>query len=282
MEGIKIGGEELDMDKIKIYITIFIMIVLINSCGINDVGIYYSEGSIKVRGYNELRDTLTISPGTKVCFESYYLPIFDFSGHAGELVVKEGGKLIARGTKEKPIVFESIYKHTSDGLYFESSASNESILEYCEFREGVVVNISNSMTVQYCKFFNISELPYIEIKCNSNSLIKNNSFFGVGIWLDNEASPLIQYNSMDENNSTTNGIAMGLKCSPDIQYNNITNSLGAAISRGEASDSSFTVSNNYVANCFGKIGVDTTGIQSYRITYINPQTVPVFGAGCGW
>ena len=266
------------------YEVILIMLILlfINGCNFDPAypKIIFGEKEIIVKGPNEIRDTLTISPGTTVRIEDIegridVFPLYN----VGKLTILEGGKLIARGTKENPIVFIKRSFGVDPGLYFESSASNESILEYCEFREGVVVSISNSMTVQYCKF-NLTSLDNLETHKNSTCLIRYNTFYGnqtnsIGIGVRDNSIPSITYNQIDGKNLLTTGIGIDPSANPKIENNNIIDCEYAVY----ANTQNFIITSNYIV----KNGiVDITGNNSHYVTYVNPRTSPVPEAGCGW
>lgn len=59
------------------------------------------------------------------------------------------------GTEEAPITLETTnggsYPYSGTGVNIESTASNESILEYCYFKENVYFGVHNSsITVRSC------------------------------------------------------------------------------------------------------------------------------------
>ena len=263
------------MKSVKTIFSIIMVMIFLSACG-DQRGIYYGDGTIDVKGKNTIYNTMTISPGTTVTFYPVTINfgIGLFGGYEnGELIIGSGGKLLAQGTKDKIITFEA------GSITFNSDASNESIMEYCEFKEGVVVSISNSMTVQYCKF---NGDRWLLVYGNSN--IKYNTFNTVGIGIYDNSAPLIYYNHIDLTNPAYTFAGIDIRMSvvqPDIKYNNIINVQNYAIYY-ESTSSSITVDSNYIANCNGKIGVDTTGEQSLNVIYINPQTSLITGAGCGW
>lgn len=260
------------MKSVKTIFSIIMVMIFLSACG-DQRGIYYGDGTIDVKGKNTIYNTMTISPGTTVTFYPVTINfgIGLFGGYEnGELIIGSGGKLLAQGTKDKIITFEG------GNITFNSDASNESIMEYCEFKEGVKVNISNSMTVQYCKF-------YSGLGVYGNTLIKYNSFANIGIGLHDGSNPSLIYNHIDLNKNSlgSQGIYIYSQSTPNIENNNILNTPESAIEY-KAISSSYMVTSNYISNCNGQLGVDTIGIQSKNIIYINPQTSPIPGAGCGW
>ena len=144
----RISIEKITMgNKIKL-LTVIPLILLLNACQTKPPGIYYGNGTIKIRGPYELSDTITISPGTLVKFEIAEEGFYIFMHYVeGKLTIANGGKIIAKGTKDKPIIFEC--EGTAD-IIFESSASNESVLDYCNFIEAYLHVYNSSITIREC------------------------------------------------------------------------------------------------------------------------------------
>jgi hypothetical protein len=251
-------------------------------------------GEILIKGENTPTSTMTLLPGTTVRFESI-ITAYHSSGcdsiedktQAGGLILPNGTKLIAQGTKERPIIFITSEKDGSDAtgtLVFEETADNSSILEYCEFKGDISIQISNSMTVQYCKFDGGNSSSFISISSSSESVLRYNNFNNMGQYkmaVDIiSGSPLFTYNNIDRGG--LGGMFVRCASSQTIENNNFTNIARTAVDYMINDGSSMTIRSNYIANCNGKTGVDTIGEQSHNVIYTNPQTSPVTSAGCGW
>jgi hypothetical protein len=267
---------------------IFIGTIVLNltSCDLlnpNNAGISTEGTTMTVTGYNKITNTLTISAGMTVTFKE------DRRETPGEIYLADGGKLIAQGTASSPIVFQNVTGQSHGHLTFKENSSIESVVEYCEFKEHTLIEMESSGLIQHCKF----DSSFVVLSKLCNSLIQYNSFVSSqdnyifiksGGGGDYQPTPKIQYNNFE---GGLNG--MEIFSSPEfIKYNNILNSSDYAIYYpgsdylgGEFPDK-YTADNNYIANCDGQSGVDTTGIQSRNVTYTNPQTSPVSSAGCGW
>ena len=231
--------------------------------------------------------TYTIPKGTTVRFKD---TVFGSYGPQGSLIFSGGAKLIAQGTLEDPIVFESM-----DGtgiVTFETSASTSSIIEYCSL-EDVGVVCKNTITIQYCKF-NSNHGANVGIACNNNSnpIIQYNNFFFTNIYIDGDISnmpaPTIQYNNIDLDlwlNHSGTGIGICLyygSSNTIIKFNNIINTYGYAIASSYYSSATINISSNYVSDCHGETGVDTDGSQCAGVVIDSFSTSPISGAGCGW
>lgn len=250
-----------------------IIIFLFSGCGENP-SIKTGSGTVEICGKNTLTDTMVVSPGSTVTFKRITRGTFLFlTGEDGELDVGTGGELVAQGVSGNIISFNLDGQRGT--LNFSDTASNNSKLEYCEFKGDIQVCVSNSMSIQYCKFDNGFH-SFAGISILGNSIVQYNSLLnGPGISSE-KGSPIIKYNNMD---SGSQGISILSASLPDINNNNITNmSVYAFIFQG----SSYTVTSNYVANCKGKTGADLDGSQSSGVVYVSPQTSPVSGTGCGW
>jgi plastocyanin len=131
------------------------------------------EGNIAVVGQVVVKKgaTLTILPGTTVRF-----PWLDEDANGigdGELNVE--GRLVARGTRERSIVFTSGRESPApkDWTYVMISTSRESVVEYCVFEyafTGLQVHLS-SAAVRRCRFRgNYEALRFstsdIAVECN--------------------------------------------------------------------------------------------------------------------
>jgi len=282
------------MKKIKETIMLFMLLGIMFSlqgCGVFD---YFEElfdpslmiirGEKTISGENSV---LEIDPGTRVVFkESGKFLFCEGYANRGQLIFINGAKLIANGETER-ITFDAVDCDGGADIFFEEGASNDSIVKYCEFKD-VGVYIKNSVTINYNKFTNGSPIICL---LSSSPDIEYNTFDGMGshgfpsyggginssqIPPDPEptTTPIIKYNILM--NLDAVGISFGGNDVPIIEFNNITNCEYYAVSWASG-----TISNNYIADCSGKTGVDTTGEQSW-VTYQNPRSIPVEEAGCGW
>lgn len=220
--------------------------------------------------------TMKIEPGAKIRFVALEI------GGPGGTITKIGGigfqdnsKMIAKGTKENPIVFELGSEKGGGVVNFKEDSSNDTVIEYCEFRK-VSLGLSNSVIVRYCKFNYAS----LNISKQSRSFIIYNDFNGEIISIDT-SSPSIKYNNLISHLNLDRGAIIRYDSStPIVEYNNITKSSDKAI---YLSGGTLTINNNYIADCNGQTGVDLTGSQSSSgVVYQNPRTTPVPDAGCGW
>ena len=260
--------------NIYLFFVLVPVVFLINGCTLNE-GLKISNGLIEVYGRCTVNYELTIQPGTRVVFKEKQT-FFIGGGDPGEIEFKDGGKLIAKGTAQNPIVFETAQVSFGQ-IYMRSSSIDDSIIEFSKL-SNTVVTISNSTTIRKSKFEN----SRIAIEGNSSSLIEyntftwDNSFQVVLISMLDSTNCNIQYNNLS-------GSEIGISCGSlysSIKNNNIQNIVTYAI--GGPLSTNISVEGNYVANCYGQSGVDTTGSQSARVVYVNPRTSPVTEAGCGW
>lgn len=156
------------------------------------------SGAVLVTSYIEVPKgvTLTIEPGTVVKFQAnrdYKNPL-----KAG---MEVHGKLVAKGSKDNLIYFTSSDDHPINGdwhflRFYEADPS--SILSYAVVEYGQQgVNIWHSnVTISHC-------------------IVRYNNW--EGIYLENYASPTIEYNRVYQNGY--NGMAMEQFNSPLVQYN---------------------------------------------------------------
>ena len=228
--------------------------------------------------------TYTIPKGTTVRFKENVI-LAGYSPEPG-LVFSDGASLIAQGTADDPVVFES---HDRSALItFRESSSTESIIEYCD-ANNTVMKFENSITIQYCKF------NYGGVLCSkgSNATIKNNSFFESSVAIDSNENtyipcPTIQYNNIDLNRLDS-GDPYGIlirngSADTVIRFNNIMNSLAGAVDyAGEyITVDKINIYDNYILNCNSMTGVDTNGSQCYGVNVVSYSTSQITEAGCGW
>lgn len=256
-----------------------------------------SPGLVVIRGAtNTLTNTMTLQPGTTVQFASIITAYhsgglgcgYENDRQQGRLTISDGGKLIAQGTADNPVIFE-ISNGDTGLLIFEETADSSSTLEYCEFKGNINIQISNNMAVQYCKFENETradpdiQLGSLGIRNDSKMLLKYNTFNKSGIEIRGTSSPNITFNDIDGKNSSLQpyGIWFDSQTNPIIESNNIVNTQYSAVLYN-TQFTSYTITSNYIANCDGKTGADSTGIQCWNIIYNNPQTANISNSGCGW
>jgi len=257
------------MNKIIVYLVVSLSLFIFGCASKPSITI--EPGLITVNGTNYISNTLTIDPGTRVVFKE--LPegfvIDPTSGAPGKLIITNGGRLVAIGTKEKPINFVAESKFSA--IVF-ISGNQGSILQYCDFSGFDSIDINDSITMKYCKVetyinFNISAPAIIQY----NTL---NTHFPINI--TNAVN--FQYNDVVAT-IEINGISVPSSF-PTIRNNNIYSGLSLAINN--LCTSSITVSSNYIHDSNGKTGVDIDGSQSYNTKYDSPQISPIASAGCGW
>ncbi|MFH1541172.1 MAG: hypothetical protein ABID79_04900 [Elusimicrobiota bacterium] len=220
--------------------------------------------------------TIEFKPGTRVRFESEKTSTIGGETHVyGQLIFTNGARLIARGTPNNPIVFET---EDEGGILLKNDASSNSIIEYCKFDLDTYISCENSITIQYCKFDHawisswVSDTQVVKPTIQYNSFDSSLPYRNAGNIISGGFS-VIQFNEMK---GGYRPISAGTIV---IKKNNIVNSLDYAIVSGPGAE----VHDNYIANCNGKTGPDTTGEQvDISGTYTNPQTSPIPNAGCGW
>lgn len=124
--------------------------------------------------------TLTILPGTVVKFE-WVDEDRDEIGD-GELTVE--GRLVARGTKENPIVFTSARENPrmKDWTYVQISVNRDAVVEYCRFEyafSGVQVHYSTAV-IRNCLFrrnFEGVRFSTTDVRIENNDFVEN--YYGV-------------------------------------------------------------------------------------------------------
>ncbi len=157
--------------------------------------------------------TLTIEPGTVVKFNDNAGLVFGYSSNISH------SKLVAQGTLDKHIIFTANKTNPQQGswrwIYFGSSASNESIMEYCDISYGgTYSNNSGSVEIRETNIiFNHNTVTHSAaygIFCENDGYF---SAFNNNIVTDNTGSSLIiraKYaHTLGENNNlanTKNGI----------------------------------------------------------------------------
>lgn len=248
--------------RIYFYLVALCISIFLVSCSQNNY-IKYEPGKVIIHGRNTLTETITLEPGTMVVFQSYTGFGFSPSVVPGQLTIANGGRLIAKGTKEMPIIFDA---GSNEGLIRYEDSSEGNVLEYCEIRH-ILITIHNSLSVKYSKLTNYSWLDIYEA-----NTVEYNNF--------NQSSIFISNNVSFKYNDAINNVFLVYTGQPEIANNNIMDNSKAAIHNYNTTP--LIVTFNYIANCNGISGVDTTGIQSVNVTYVSPNTMIVPGAGCGW
>lgn len=140
------------------------------------------SGTIVLRGQNVVRRgvTLTILPGTIIKF-AWIDEDGDEIGD-GELTVE--GRLIAKGTEEKPIVFTSAKASpgAKDWTFVQISVSKDSLVEHCIFEyafSGLQVHYSTA-TIRQSLFRNNFEgirFSTTDILIENNNIVDN--YYGI-------------------------------------------------------------------------------------------------------
>jgi hypothetical protein len=259
-------------NKYVLLISIILIIFLLNSCGeLGDIfdDIIFSKkrdtGIITISGNNTVTTEFLVFEGSTVVFDS------DSNSSTG-IIFTGGGKLVARGTKVKPITFQFRQGYGRGKLIFRETADNNSEIEYCIF-DGIPVEIENSVTIQGCLFKN----SYIYVSRNCKASIQYNNFINSYI---QDGKTLPGFDADIKFNSFTNGYSAIVTsiASPNITQNNISNTASYAVVG--PSDFFATIDSNYIAYCNGKLSADISGDQSYHITYIHPSSSAVAGTGC--
>ncbi len=151
---------------------------------------------------------LTIDKGATLNLQSGVKILFD---KQTSIIVKDGG-IIARGTKDNPIIFTASSSSPSPGDYmsavrFIKQTGTSSFFKYCKFEYATI-----AIDVQY----GMPEIVYSDITNNSQS----------GIRCGNDAAPRILYNTITKN--LCNG---GIECvglaKPKINYNHFSDNAVA-------------------------------------------------------
>lgn len=214
--------------------------------------------------------TVEFKPGTRIIFVEVAQP---------QLVLRDGAKIIAKGTPDKPIIFEA--QKEARVLFMGSGNWEQSLIEYCKFGKDVDLEIEAPLPVRYCKFVGSTlwaeegEVSFNTFQgaCSRGRIIIN----GYGV------RPKITYNQIKDGKR---GIVFDSICQPEIRFNNIINTESYAVGKyydiWVPSPTYHTIDHNYIADCNGQTGVDLDGGQSKCILYTNAQNSPIPGAGCGW
>jgi hypothetical protein len=267
--------------KIRNKITIIVLLFVLNGC--ENIWLTLTGENNTCTIIIDPNGTLpndTIEPGTLIYMKK------------GSHIYKD--KIIAQGTREKPIVFRYYSDTVEDVGSIIGTINPESIFEYCEF-----ININIYLTdtikpIQHCKFTN----SYLRVNDNyPEQIVQYNTFndslivvgnynFSSSVGYYYYGSVSFLYNIIDGSGEMGYGIFF-YNGSLYADNNNITNISGYAIYNGSdmlypGYSGLYEAKSNYIANCNGLIGTDTTGEQCRGITYTNPQTSPVPGTGCGW
>ncbi len=282
------------MKKTTVAVMLLIMTASLSGC--DPIGGFldffetlFSANMMIIRGTRTISgegEVLTIQPGTTVRLKRSAID----ESNDGALIFTNGAKLIAQGTAEEPIVFEAdtgIANPKWGGfLEFEETSSTGSVVQYCHFKGDMVITLRNSTKISYCKLDNTS----IDIDLTAEPVIEYNTFNGqhkintmIGQYETTaDPSPIIRYNDMQS--SYYSAITFTPEAVPTIEYNNITNITKYGITWYDENnpDNTLTVTNNYIADCGGIQGVDTTGTQSKNVVYGSLSDIPIQNAGCGW
>ncbi|MBI5665444.1 MAG: right-handed parallel beta-helix repeat-containing protein [Nitrospirae bacterium] len=246
------------------------------------------SGSILIDGdiYVPPGTTLTIKPGTMVKFkridadsgrnlfetDSPYYP-------QAEIIVR--GKIIARGTKDKPIVFTSseVTASPADWGAINLLGSRDNVFEHCKVLcayNGIHAHSSsalishsefmkNGVAITYKKEYEFPNLPWFDQECDvvithnlihknkggisfrasktriSNNEIRDNKFFGV--WAKEESSGTVSYNEILENGKNIFLYQIkGVK----IEFNNIYDGREYDIAIAEEQDTDVQIGNNWL------------------------------------
>ena len=218
------------------------------------------SGKVRLTGdvYVKEGATLTIQPGTEIRVDTIepkldkdggrnMLSLEGFNFPSAEIIVR--GRLIAVGTKERPIIFKSSEKGVRPGAWgaINLLGSNGNVVEYCRINDAyigvhshsssvVVMNnefSNNGTAVQFNKEdFDNPCVMFIEHNTMTGNLsgisarnatadiayndISNNTFYG--IWIKENTNMRVEYN-----NVTGNGKGIYLFKAPPtrISHNNI-------------------------------------------------------------
>ena len=114
----------------------------------------------------DLNNTLTIQPGTKIRF-------------LGSKSMHIDGNLIASGTNEKPILFQSFEENPKielwSSIYFNSNVNSISKFEYCKIQFGNRINAYNrNLEFNYNSIYN---LIIIDLSSIESPNLKGNYFY---------------------------------------------------------------------------------------------------------
>ncbi len=161
------------------------------------------EGQVIVKGLIKVSEeaTLTIKPGTQVLFTRRDT---DNDG-LGEHAIHLQGRLIARGTKEQPIVFTSAEETKRsgdwDGIHFILSDNWVNIIEYCKIsyaRQGIHSHYTNlwlkhntfshNLRAIYCQEMKVELVDnrivsnYSGIRCREVDMLLKDNLFENNYW----------------------------------------------------------------------------------------------------
>lgn len=210
--------------------------------------------------------TRTVSPGITLTLEPGIVLQFT----TGQLTID--GTLLAKGTADHPIVFQS-GDGSWTGLSFEGAGSSNSILEYCriEHASEPIDIVDSSPEISHCTILGTSSYG-IEL-ARSNAHIHHTTISGsyssmYGIYMNN-SSPLVEYNQIS---SYGYGIYMYSDSSPQILHNSITDfSINGLYLSGASSAQPYpTITSNIIETNRG-------GSSTYLLRTTNYYNNPAAG-----
>ncbi|MEN8230730.1 MAG: right-handed parallel beta-helix repeat-containing protein [Bacteroidota bacterium] len=153
----------------------------------------WEEGMHLIRCNIDINGSLTISPGAEVYFEEKKL-------------LEINGKLIAQGTYDKPIKFLPANNSTTPGswgyIYFTSTASAESVMDYCEVKYGGNAGYNSYPNWEYYTDFGVIHLEECEISIE-NTIIEGAANFGISL---SENAKFLSFENNTFLNNTSNPI----------------------------------------------------------------------------
>jgi parallel beta-helix repeat protein len=220
---------------------------------------YHIRSSISIKSEMKGIPTLTLESGNTLEF-GYGIQMF--IGSDGK-----GGRLVAQGTENSPIVFTAFDRQNRwYGIDFGQQMGEPSILQYCELSYGGLHSL--------IKCFNAS--PQID-HCS----IDNSAGYGYGVWIEGNSAPEIAFcdiydnvwgiwhvsseNTVVENCNIHQNSEYGIYCSygePEILQCNIYDNKIGIHSRSSA----LPIVNN--CNIFGN---SEFGVQNYGSISINAE-----------
>lgn len=212
------------------------------------------SGTVILRGQNVVRrgTTLTILPGTVIKF-AWIDEDGDDIGD-GELTVE--GRLIARGTKEKPILFTSAKESPvpKDWTFVQISVSRDSVVEHCIFEyafSGLQVHYSTATIRQSLFRHNYEGIRFstTDIVIEHNDIVNN--YYGIRCEANGSRTTVTKNRLLDNDYAFFPVRKTGE--SVKIFDNNIANSKVYQLNLGQMQNEDLDLSNNWWGTTEAKV-----------------------------
>jgi parallel beta-helix repeat protein len=212
------------------------------------------SGTVLLRGQNVVRRgcTLTILPGTIIKFV-WIDEDHDGVGD-GELTIE--GKLIAKGTKEQPILFTSAKERPAmkDWTFVQISVSRDSLVEHCIFEyafSGLQVHYSTATIRDSLFRFNFEGIRFstTDILIEHNDLLSN--YYGIRCEANGSRTTITQNRFRDNDYAFFPVRKTG--ASVKVFANNIDSSKVYQVNLGQTQSEDLDFANNWWGSTDAKV-----------------------------